>query len=314
MGTICTPSGHSASTIVIGTPGYISAEQGAGRPVFSSDLYALGLTAIYLLTGQSPQHLQTNLQTGEIEWYHPSLNLDPHLLQILLKTTRYNPGDRYHNAPEMFKELSLIETLSPPNHTFPQINPQPSFPPSQPTETTINQTNLIPLSEIETSRLPDWQKALIIGTIIGIFSFLGIVLSRYFEFPFIFNPSQTETSPFANRISPEETVYNYYNYINQKQYEQGWKQLSIEHQTDTDRHPQGYQSYLEWWTSVESVQVVSVSLIRQSGNYALVETELHYEMKQGRPFDQKLNFHFIWDDSLQQWSINWVDRIYTKYL
>lgn len=29
-------------------------EQAAGRPVYSSDLYSLGLTAIYLLTGKEP--------------------------------------------------------------------------------------------------------------------------------------------------------------------------------------------------------------------------------------------------------------------
>ena len=44
-------SSFSAS---IGTPGYMSSEQAAGRPIYSSDLYSLGLTMIFLLTGKSP--------------------------------------------------------------------------------------------------------------------------------------------------------------------------------------------------------------------------------------------------------------------
>jgi serine/threonine protein kinase, bacterial len=51
---------ETASSIIIGTPGYMSPEQGVGRPIFSSDLYGLGLTEIYLLTGKLPQELPAN--------------------------------------------------------------------------------------------------------------------------------------------------------------------------------------------------------------------------------------------------------------
>ncbi len=54
-------------SLVIGTPGFMAPEQGVGRPVFSSDLYALGLTAIYCLTGQFPQDLDSDPHTGQIQ-------------------------------------------------------------------------------------------------------------------------------------------------------------------------------------------------------------------------------------------------------
>jgi len=47
MGTVVNSQGNPTSSIVIGTPGYMPSEQAAGRPVYSSDLYSLGITAIY---------------------------------------------------------------------------------------------------------------------------------------------------------------------------------------------------------------------------------------------------------------------------
>ena len=52
-----TPQGQSTQSIVIGTPGYMPSEQAAGRAVFASDLYAMGMTAVYVLTGKIPQEL-----------------------------------------------------------------------------------------------------------------------------------------------------------------------------------------------------------------------------------------------------------------
>jgi serine/threonine-protein kinase len=42
MGTVVNSQGQTTSSIVIGTPGFMSSEQSSGRPVFSSDLYSLG--------------------------------------------------------------------------------------------------------------------------------------------------------------------------------------------------------------------------------------------------------------------------------
>ena len=54
MGTVINSQGQSSRSIVIGTPGFMASEQSAGRPIYASDLYSLGLTAIYLLTGKTP--------------------------------------------------------------------------------------------------------------------------------------------------------------------------------------------------------------------------------------------------------------------
>jgi serine/threonine-protein kinase len=75
MGTVMNSQGNPTSSIVIGTPGYMPSEQAAGCPVYSSDLYSLGLTEIYLLTGKLAQELETNSRTGEIIWRRHALNI-----------------------------------------------------------------------------------------------------------------------------------------------------------------------------------------------------------------------------------------------
>ncbi|PLZ49006.1 serine/threonine protein kinase, partial [Fischerella thermalis WC442] len=62
-------SEHTALTAyAIGTPGFAPPEQMAMRPVYASDIYALGITCIYLLTSKSPKDLDYNPTTGDIMW------------------------------------------------------------------------------------------------------------------------------------------------------------------------------------------------------------------------------------------------------
>jgi tetratricopeptide (TPR) repeat protein len=50
----CAPAGADRGSTRIGTPGYAPFEQAMGRVVPASDLYALGATAVTLLTGEEP--------------------------------------------------------------------------------------------------------------------------------------------------------------------------------------------------------------------------------------------------------------------
>ena len=68
MGTSFDSQGHSQQSIVIGTSGYMATEQAVGRPMYTSDLYSLGMVAIYLLTGKRPHELDTNSATGKLSW------------------------------------------------------------------------------------------------------------------------------------------------------------------------------------------------------------------------------------------------------
>lgn len=123
MGTVMTNSGNSSWSIVIGTPGFMPSEQSAGRPMFASDLYSLGLTAIYLLTGKIPQQLESNPATGEIMWRHYALNISPSFASILDKAIASHARDRYSSAKEMLQVLQtggtpIAPTIHPSNPTF----------------------------------------------------------------------------------------------------------------------------------------------------------------------------------------------------
>ena len=110
MATQVNVKNSSAFSVSIGTPGYMSSEQAAGRPTYSSDLYSLGLTAIFLLTGKSPQDLESDPRTGEIIWQKHIPNLDGKLTAILDKAIRFHPRDRFASAREM---LAALESSTP---------------------------------------------------------------------------------------------------------------------------------------------------------------------------------------------------------
>ena len=121
MGTVVNSQGNPTSSIVIGTPGFMPSEQASGRPVYSSDLYSLGLTAIYLLTGKIPQELPTEPNLGNILWRHFAPYLSPNFADILDKAIAYHPKERFTSAREM---LEALQTLS--NPVVPAFVPTPT--------------------------------------------------------------------------------------------------------------------------------------------------------------------------------------------
>ncbi|MBW4577187.1 MAG: pentapeptide repeat-containing protein [Aphanothece sp. CMT-3BRIN-NPC111] len=90
----------------IGTPGFAPPEQMAMRPVYASDIYALGVTCIYLLTGKSPKNLDYNPSTGEMLW-QKNLDLSEHFTQVMTKMLEVSVRHRYQSAEEVLRALDL---------------------------------------------------------------------------------------------------------------------------------------------------------------------------------------------------------------
>lgn len=106
VGTQLTPSASGIShTISIGTQGYMPNEQVAGRPKFSSDIYAVGMIAIQALSGQPPTAIEPHPQTGELEWRHLAPNRHPALLALLERMVQYDFRTRYATATDALAAL-----------------------------------------------------------------------------------------------------------------------------------------------------------------------------------------------------------------
>jgi len=102
--TIIDPFGNPSTTLVIGTPGYMPTEQGLGRPVFASDLYCLGLTAIFMLTGKPPKDL-CDLRSGEIVWRNHASEVSSSFCEILERAIKPNFRERFPEATDMLNAL-----------------------------------------------------------------------------------------------------------------------------------------------------------------------------------------------------------------
>jgi serine/threonine protein kinase, bacterial len=101
------PQEYSTLTsFAVGTPGFAPPEQMAMRPVYASDLYALGVTCVYLLTGKSPRDLNHDPTTGELLWRNLVKISDP-FANILSKMMEASVKHRFQSAHELLQALTL---------------------------------------------------------------------------------------------------------------------------------------------------------------------------------------------------------------
>lgn len=90
----------------IGAEGYSAPEQDRGQPVTQSDIYAVGTTLIFLLTGESPRKYYQ--QQGRV--YCFSLEnvptITPRLRRVIEKATEPHVRERYQSAQELVIALA----------------------------------------------------------------------------------------------------------------------------------------------------------------------------------------------------------------
>lgn len=132
------PHAAPTQTIAIGTPGYMPYEQIAGTPRFSSDVYAVGIVAIELLTGISVHQLSQDTNTGELQWRDrvPDLNLA--IATLLEQMVCADFRDRYATAVEALAALQAISgQITLPPQMQQSIPPKPAAIPAIATQATL---------------------------------------------------------------------------------------------------------------------------------------------------------------------------------
>jgi serine/threonine protein kinase len=100
-------SGESRFTVTIGTPGYMPNEQCAGRPAFSSDIFAAGMVVIKALTGLEPIDIESDPDSGELLW-RDKTRISNGLAMVLTRMVRYQYNQRYQSARETMQALNAF--------------------------------------------------------------------------------------------------------------------------------------------------------------------------------------------------------------
>jgi serine/threonine-protein kinase len=90
----------------IGAEGYSSPEQDRGNPVTQSDLYAIGPTLIFLLTGEAPLKYYRKRGSGYGFDVSNVPTITPHLRHVIERVCEPKVRDRYQTAEELAQALA----------------------------------------------------------------------------------------------------------------------------------------------------------------------------------------------------------------
>ena len=105
------------TAFAVGTPGFAPPEQLAMRPVYASDVYALGVTCMYLMSGKAPKNIESDPLTGEIQWFK-YVDVSDEFADILLTMLEVSVKNRYKTAEEALQALDMSDHLDDLSHSM----------------------------------------------------------------------------------------------------------------------------------------------------------------------------------------------------
>jgi len=200
---IVTGNQYTASGGMVGTPAYMSPEQGMGESGDErSDLYSLGVIIYQMLTGKLPFDAETPLAVILQHLNEPvprprSLNPDiPEWMEnIILKLMEKNPEDRFKSAEDLIAALDAGaggSQVTPPSQASRPYDTSPTTPALETNPILVTQT--VPLQQ-QNNFWAIFTAALVFA---GIIVMIAIVLGQGGTGPL--------ASVFATNVPPTEVV------------------------------------------------------------------------------------------------------------
>ncbi|BAZ90689.1 serine/threonine protein kinase [Raphidiopsis curvata NIES-932] len=197
---------HQATTV--GKPGYSPMEQiQTGKAYPNSDLYALAVTAIVLLTGKEPADLFDET-TFIWKWQH-WVQVSPKFAQVVNRMLSRMPGDRYQTAKEVLLDLTNLETSSPLNAPDPNLSYLPTVAISHPSPTPTNSPEPVISPHTNSSILDNTLAVVTIGGFVVILAGFGSwSLVNYLRGQRLSPPTtpQNFPSPVIPKSTPNSTL------------------------------------------------------------------------------------------------------------
>ncbi|MDI6786838.1 MAG: protein kinase [Planctomycetota bacterium] len=149
---------------VIGTPKYISPEQGMGNPAdIRSDIYSMGIVLYEMATGKIPfsgesamSIIRHHIYDTAIMISHAVPDFPPTLEAIIMKCIQKDPNSRYDNPNKLLEDLDFFEKGKPPIHA--------AVDPSRISAVSAEHTMLAPSSVVRL-QVRKKKKALLLGAI-----------------------------------------------------------------------------------------------------------------------------------------------------
>ncbi len=199
---------YQATTV--GKPGYSPIEQvQTGKAYPNSDLYALAVTAIVLLTAKEPADLFDET-TFVWKWQH-WVQVSPKFAQVINRMLNRIPGDRYQTAKEVLLDLNNLEVSSPLNPRDPNLSYLPTVAISHPSPTPTNSPEPVISPHTNSSILDNTLSMVAIGAFVVILTgFSSWSLVNYFRgqrlSPLLSTTPQNFDSPVIPRSTPNSTL------------------------------------------------------------------------------------------------------------
>jgi len=117
-------------------------------------------------------------------------------------------------------------------------------------------------------------------------------------------PTPTVTPSQKAKPSPEQFVKSYYSLVNDRQFQNAWKNLTPKFQSD---RAGGYSTFTDWWRTIDKVSINGSRLVEVKENSAIIDIDLTYQ-KGKALFPETLRMNLVWDEASGQWQINETKR------